>query len=1429
MAQTTILGRRRLFTTPGSKAYDELKWFKRDSVIINPMSNTPVFEQKDVEFPEGWSLNAINIVAQKYFSGTPGTPEREDGLKKLVDRVVDTVTRQGLQEGYFETDNEAEDFREELKYILATQRAAFNSPVWFNCGLYQDYGITSDKGGNWYWDFNKNSIQPAINNYERPQCSACFIQAAHDDLFDMFDLIKSEARLFKYGSGTGSNFSKIRGKGEKLSGGGESSGLLSFLKVFDAAAGSIKSGGTTRRAAKMVCLDMEHPDIIDFINWKVTEEKKVAALVAAGYNSDFNGPAYGTVTAQNSNNSVRVTDEFMEAVDNNSEWQTRYRTSKEVAATYQAADIWKQICYAAWKCADPGLQYDTTINDWHTCPNTDKIHASNPCVTGDTLVATSDGWQRIDSLVGKVAQIVGGDGSLHLVNEIFPTGTKPVYRLRTRSGFEIRITGDHKVLTVSRGDVPVNNLVIGEKLILQGAGFGIQTLSESLAFAIGVAVGDGCLSRSTSTGNLQEIITLVMDKKEQPILEKVAVGMNALKTGTRPAGMVGNPTFVQVSTKHEGVTRLSFSSQSIIEEFKKLAVLDERSDHKKFTDAIFGLDRSSLANVLRGLFTTDGTVANYGEKSQYISLDSTSSELLQQVQLLLLNFGIKGKIYRERRNGKLESSLPDGKGGTKIYQVKEIHSLRISRSSRMIFAQEIGFDPASPKTEALKELNASFEAYEDLPIDEIVEITLLREEPVFDLTERATNHFVANGLVIHNCSEYMFLDDSACNLASVNLIKFVDEEGKFNIDAYRHTCRIMFIAQEILVDFSSYPTQPIGQNSHDYRPLGLGFANLGTLLMCKGIPYDSPEACAVAGSLTAIMTGHAYRTSAEMASRKGPFNGYEKNSKPMLRVMNMHRDAAYKIDPEYCPESLLLAAQEDWDLAVEYGEKWGYRNAQATVIAPTGTIGLLMDCDCTSAEPDFALVKFKKLAGGGHFKIVNQSVPVALQNLGYTEPQIKEIITYAVGTATLKDAPFINRESLAVRGVTEEDLDRIEKQLVSTFELAHVFNQFNVSAATLKAAKLPADAFANSDFDFLSAIGFSSKEIEEANKSVCGMMTVEGAPHLKEEHLAVFDCANKCGRYGTRFIKPMGHVRIMAAIQPFISGAISKTVNLPFEATEEEISDIYFQGWKLGLKAIAMYRDGSKLSQPLNSGSTKNDEKDTEKETVSNPYQNTRRRLPDERQSITHKFSIAGHEGYITVGLFEDGTPGEIFVTMAKQGSVISGLVDSFATSISIALQYNVPLAVLVNKFSHVRFEPAGITNNPNIRIAKSIVDYIFRWMGMKFLDKDAQGEIGFNAPKTLAAESSDTITAVPVAVDALQEKPVTLTVEPASVTPPAAINQSVRLDINREATMTKVNPGKFRFDIHSDAPSCPKCSGMMTRNGSCYVCRDCGETSGCS
>ena len=904
-AQAAGLEFARYFSREGVDPFDEIEWDIRSAVIGNEKGQV-VFEQRDVEMPRFWSQQATNIVVSKYFRGQIGTPERERSVKQLIGRVVDTITAWARKQSYFASEDDLQSFSDDLKHLLVYQKAAFNSPVWFNVG------------------FEK-----------APQCSACFINSVQDTMESILGLAKTEGMLFKYGSGTGSNLSNIRSSRELLAGGGTASGPVSFMKGFDAFAGVIKSGGKTRRAAKMVILNADHPDVGDFINCKVEEEKKAWALIDAGYDGSFTGPAYASVFFQNSNNSVRVTDEFMRAVMDDGEWQTRAVITNEVMDTYKARDLMRQIAEATYICGDPGMQFDTTVNDWHTCPNTARINASNPC------------------------------------------------------------------------------------------------------------------------------------------------------------------------------------------------------------------------------------------------------------------------------------------------------------------------------------------------------------------------------------SEYMFLDDSACNLASINLMKFVTEEGEFDPVAFDAACRTLITAQEILVDNSSYPTEAIGKNSHAYRPLGLGFANLGALLMSRGLPYDSDAGRDYAATITALMHGAAYAQSSKVArDHGGPFAGYEKNREPFLRVMRKHRAALRDIDRTYVPKDLFEAAKQVWDEVIEMGEQHGFRNAQATVLAPTGTIGFMMDCDTTGVEPDIALVKYKKLVGGGLMKIVNQTVPMALNKLGYNAQQVKEIIEY---------------------------IDENE--------------------------------------------------------------TIEGAPHIKEAHLAVFDCAFKPAR-GVRSIHYMGHIKMVGATQPFLSGAISKTVNVPKDATVEEIQQAYIDSWRLGAKAVSIYRDGSKRTQPLNT--SKDKEKEKAVAAIAGP---ARRRLPDERHSFTHKFDIAGHEGYITVGLYEDGQPGELFLVMAKEGSTISGFADAFAQAISYALQYGVPLQDLVDKFSHVRFEPSGMTKNPDVRFAKSIVDYIFRWMAAKFLSPEAQFRAGVNNREEL-------------------------------VTTPEQLPLDVAAAAGASPTAVIASPKTASFAAmqnQEDAPPCSTCGSIMVRSGSCYKCSNCGTTSGCA
>ncbi|HWP61931.1 MAG TPA: LAGLIDADG family homing endonuclease [Candidatus Binatia bacterium] len=1732
----------RRWTRPGVHPYDEVTWELRTASITNE-SGKVVFEQRDVEVPSFWSQLATNVVVSKYFRGHLGTPERERSVKQLIDRVVNTICGWAERQHYFATPDDLETFRAELTHLLLHQKMSFNSPVWFNVG-----------------------IEP------KPQCSACFINSVEDNMGSIMDLAKTEAMLFKYGSGAGVNLSPIRSSKERMSGGGMASGPVSFMKGYDAFAGVIKSGGKTRRAAKMVILNVDHPDILEFIDSKANEEKKAWALIEAGYDPSFTGEAYASVFFQNANHSVRVTDEFMRAVVEDREWTVRAVTTGEPLATYRAREIWRRMAEAAWLCGDPGVQYDTTINDWHTCANTDRIYASNPCVTGDTLVATDRGWRTIESLVGETVDVIGLDGRAHRVTRVFPTGRKPVFELKTRLGYRVKITADHKVRT-ERGDVPVKDLRPDDVILLERPGFGRTSLAPNLAEAIGLAVGDGCLSWSAPNGRPQPMIAITMAAEEAPILARVAEEINAQKRLLRAVGAPGRGDAVHVTVAASG-SRLAFASRPVVERFMEYAVLDEGAELKRFKPAVYDLDRPSLAALLRGLFTADGTVGRNPRKGAYVGLDSTSLELLVQVQRLLLAFGIKARIYENRRRGSLRSVLPDGRGGAATYPVKEVHALRISRASRLTFEREIGFAPESPKAAVLRSINAASAPRQDALRDRVGFVRPLGIEPVFDLTEPVTHHFVANGLVVHNCSEFMFLNDTACfapetristpdglrtveelyqaqergerilittdlmgehdhrrltahrpaivtrvgerpvfrmtlndgrsirttgdhrfltadgvwkrldelvpgkdrieirrsgnpvrfespaaevrrwqmlgwmtgdgvfskgtaalvfgpgeaataellteefnrlldeaheraatadeldlalrrgalltadgvfpaggshrsaslavapngvrqvaskaqalvrlledrygmrqgtatskdvptevhrvpddlkvaylqglfsadgtirssasasepevmlatsspalarsvqlllsdlgiasriswhqpagrtnpqgqlhitnqaartflalvgfplsaekqaraaailarpfegarrnprpatvvaiepdgtetvyditepvthsviaegliahncNLASLNLMKFVGDDGEFDVEAFRHAARVTITAQEIIVDNASYPTPKIEERSHRFRPLGLGYANLGALLMSRGLPYDSDEGRNYAAAITAIMHGEAYRQSAIIArDHGGPFVEFETNREPFLRVIRKHRDAAYRIDGTGVPAPMLEAVHRLWDETLDLGERYGYRNAQVTVLAPTGTIAFMMDCDTTGIEPDIALVKYKKLVGEGYLKIVNTTVPVALRRLGYTPAEVEEIVRY----------------------------------------------------------------------------------IDERE-------TIEGAPHLRPEHLPVFDCAFKPVN-GQRSIHYMGHVRMMAAVQPFLSGAISKTVNMPETATVEDIEQVYLEGWRLGLKAIAIYRDGSKKSQPLTAGKKTSDEataKEIEElrrqlaEAQAEALKPHRRRLPAERQAVTHKFEIAGHEGYITVGLYPDGQPGEIFLKMAKEGSTVSGLMDSFATAISLALQYGVPLRDLVNKFAHVRFEPSGFTGNPEIPIAKSIVDYIFRWLGSRFLPPDDRAMLGLVDRSAVVAEAPSSsgvaaatapapeegLSAIDEATHPAPSKP--STPEPPGAEPPrataVATTESPGAGVEEPAARNgrtgnghlPAGPGlglslggtKVSFQAQADAPSCPECGSIMVRNGSCYKCLNCGATSGCS
>jgi ribonucleoside-diphosphate reductase alpha chain len=1545
----------RTYSTSGDP-YAGVSFEPRTSRIVNPDGKV-VFEAKDCQIPSGWSQVATDILAQKYFrkAGVPDATVRvpEDGIpqwlwrseaasdatfgaetdaRQVFNRLAGCWTYWGFKHGYFDDEFQARAYYDEMCAMLARQIGAPNSPQWFNTGLHWAYGISGPSQGHWFVDPVTAELTESTSAYEHPAPHACFIQSVDDDLVNeggIMDLWVREARIFKYGSGTGTNFSKVRGEGERLSGGGTSSGLMSFLKVGDRAAGAIKSGGTTRRAAKMVCLDLDHPDIEEFISWKVTEEQKVSDLVTGSitcekhlnaimraaheptlpesarldpalnaglkaairaalsvgipqaniqyaldyarqgykelqvetYDTNWDSKAYGTVSGQNSNNSVRIPNDFFARLDASQTWDLvpRSKDGRTPVKAVPAADLWEKIAVAAWQCADPGVQYDTTINEWHTCPAAGRINASNPCVTGDTLVSTADGLRRIDEMVGKAAFVIGSDGKPHFVNKIFPTGTKPVYTLRTRSGYEVRVTADHKILTEERGDVAATDLIVGERVMLGTAGFGSLSLHEDLAESIGLAVGDGCVTRSGEHAQL----FITMAPEEAPVLERATAAFAAIK-GESADGRTNRA--VSVCTP-QMTARVVTGCASVVARFEEFAVLDEGSHAKRFRPPVYELDRPSVAALLRGLFTADGCVANYGEKSQYVALDSTSIELLRQVQMLLLAFGIKAKIYRERRGGVNTATLPNGRGGHREYNVREMHSLRISRSSRILFEREIGFDASSTKAVALAELNARVGAYRDVLADEVAFVRYEGDEDVFDLTEPDTSHFVANGLVVHNCSEYLFLDDTSCNLSSLNLVKFLDEAGHFDAKRFADACRIWTFTLEISVLMAQFPSREIARRSYQYRTLGLGYANMGTLLMRLGLPYDSEEGFGWCAAISALMTGAAYKTSAEIAREIGPFPDYDRNAEDMGRVLRNHRRAAYAARndeyegltvtptthaPTLFTQETWQLARSTWDNALAIGEVAGYRNAQVTCIAPTGTIGLVMDCDTTGIEPDFALVKFKKLAGGGHFKIVNQSVEPALRRLGYNNERIAAIEIFAKGTNTLEGTPHINKATLKAKGFDDEAIAKIESQLLGAFEIGFAFNQHVLGEEFCKTKLGMTDAqLADWNHSILrDTLGFTQSQIEEASDVICGRMTLEGAPFLKDEHLPVFDCATPCGKHGARYIRPLAHVDMMAAAQPFVSGAISKTINLPQTATIADVKEAYRYSWEKMVKAVALYRDGSKLSQPLAASYDVGGPEELDQpqspydsavrvaERVVYRYIAKRRRMPDRRGGYTQKAVIGGHKVYLRTGEYDDKTIGEIFIDMHKEGAAFRSLMNNFAIAVSLGLQHGVPLEEYVDAFTFTRFEPNGpVVGHANIKMATSILDYIFRELAVSYLGRydlaQVQPSTAVDAmgpePDYIGEEDSGEVhylaPTTPVAKTPPAAAVVTRVPEPVGVvaSSPASLASPARGQVVQAKAREAIAKG-----YSGDA--CTQCGQFtLVRNGTCLKCDSCGTTSGCS
>jgi ribonucleoside-diphosphate reductase alpha chain len=1764
----------RRFTKPGTDPFDSVTYEKRTSRIANP-DGSVVFEMNDAEIPSSWSQLATDIMVSKYFrkAGVPqkdeaGQPMRdsrgqivtgpERSAKEVINRLAGCWRYWGEKYGYFDSEQDAQAFYDELAYMLLHQMCAPNSPQWFNTGLNFAYGITGPAQGHWYCDPKTGELVRGRDAYSHPQPHACqpfhapvstprgpvpigkivtqkliglevldgthngngtthvvavksngvkevfrvvmedgsvveatadhlvyamasdglsgrwvrleslergsqlikaardrqpapsptnaasanavasaqetevaaadavevrtlrqvavkridrvsaqevfdiqtesgqylsnyilihncFIQSVSDDLVNpggIMDLWTREARLFKYGSGTGSNFSKIRGENEPLSGGGKSSGLMSFLKIGDRAAGAIKSGGTTRRAAKMVCLDLDHPDVEQFINWKVREEIKVAALaegikhvprdlqdtakrLGLKLDYDFNGEAYLTVSGQNSNNSVRIPNRFFKAVQEGADWALSSRTTGKLIKAIKATALWDQIAYAAWRCADPGVQYDDTINQWHTCPRSGRINASNPCVTGDTRVLTPDGvWRRIDQMIHLPGRVVTAkdDSQAHSTEGAFPTGTRDVYELRTAGGYRLTLTANHKVWTKDRGWVAAESLRESDQIKLPSEPACAGDIGEPTDAKFFQLLG---LYVSAANGNLGAL-NLEQCLADSRLKDAMTRYINGAWGERCYADDYVNPAMLSSESDSAGGTMTaSFTNRRLLSRMR--AYVRSGEIKPRLADEAFTAGLAAQKHLLRALFTADGTIDCGG-----LALYSASQGLLEDVQLLLLGFGVQSAVSSgdydafvamtqdgggasvcgelPDRQGREGAASPPSRGDAAIRR----HGLRIDSGSLRSFIQHIGLLPETPLADAAARLVDSL----GLPyqtagnFDRVVSLTPAGRQQVFDLTEPVTSSFVANGLVVHNCSEYMFLDDTACNLASLNVLTFFDAEARrFDVEGYKHGIRLWTIVLEISVLMASFPSEAIAELSYKFRTLGLGYANLGAMLMQAGIAYDSPKGRAICGALTALLTGESYATSAEMASELGVFAGFDQNRSEMLRVIRNHRRAAYDVannasaakalgqyesldiepvgidesqfadnDP-MTPRSMLFSARDCWDRALGLGEKHGYRNAQTTVIAPTGTIGLLMDCDTTGVEPDFALVKFKKLAGGGYFKIANQSLSPALSCLGYEPRQIHDILQYVMGTLTLHGAPHLGYEKLKSHGFTKEELEKIESTLPGVFEISFAFSPWSIGKAIFDRLEIPESEWQAPNFNLLRKLGFTRRQIDEANDVICGRGTVEGAPHLKDEHLSVFDCANRCGRHGERYIAVEGHIRMMAAAQPFISGAISKTINLPNEATVEDIKNSYFLSWQLGLKANALYRDGSKLSQPLNSKSDE-DTIDSEEEDieaveaareevahdvaraaatiaeVATPVSATaiaksdnlapthhtieriveriverplRRRLPDTRQAITHKFDVAGHEGYITVGLYEDGQPGEVFIRIAKEGSTIGGLMDTIATLVSVSLQYGVPVESLVRKFEHVRFEPSGMTRNPEIPIAKSLTDYIFRWMAMEFVPGYRSAHAPKRSPKPTATPSQPVAQTPTLSADAGE----TSSLAPGFDEPPAALppapkkkegnghgprfDPDTALPIPRspddedlraahsahlqapEVGSPTPSAAALRLaivadplsqqssELQADAPACDVCGSITVRSGTCYKCLNCGNSMGCS
>jgi ribonucleoside-diphosphate reductase alpha chain len=1326
----------RVFTKPGVHPYDEVAWESRDVVMTNWRDGSINFEQRGVEFPSFWSINATQIVTSKYFRGALGTPQRETGLKQVIDRVVQTYHAAGEKNGYFATAEDAQIFADELTWLLLHQYFSFNSPVWFNVG----------------------TAAPQ-------QVSACFLLSVDDTMDSILNWYREEGLIFKGGSGAGVNLSKIRASSELLSSGGNASGPVSFMRGADASAGTIKSGGATRRAAKMVILDVDHPDIEEFIETKAREEDKIRALRDAGFDVDLGGRDIVSVQYQNANNSVRVSDEFMKAVETGGDYAVIGRLDGKEIARKDARKIFRKLAEAAWECADPGIQYDDIINDWHTNPNTDRIRTSNPCFPADQRVVTDKGLIKIGDLVRRSAE---GETFAVFTNDVtseteavdrvvatnpvryMVTGTNEVVELRFTDGSRLRCTPGHRLWTKNRGWVHAEDLTAEDQVVrsnqyaprsaastripqaalaaAEATGSALRLPHKwdeepDLAHYMGWLVGDGCVTEDrvvTVYGSEEEQRDLL--PRHQRLLERLT-------------GNLSKP-----SVQANGTHQLRAGKAGFAEFFKALGFSTGRAGEKVVPEAMFEADEDTLVNFLQGLFDADGCAVELANGTRYVGLGSKSEELLLGVQEILGSLGISARIYRTgSKDAKFQYTKKDG---TEVEYASEgpFFDLRISGPSMVEFAALIGFGIESKSRKLASMLDFKTRYNTDRTV-QLASRESVGFETTYNLTEPRNHSYIVGGVVVANCSEYMSIDDSSCNLASLNLMKFLGEDGSFDVEMFTKAVETVFTAMEISISFADFPTEAIGRNTRDYRQLGIGYSNLGAMLMASGHAYDSEEGRALAAAITALMTAVSYRRSAEIAGVVGPYAGYAINAEPHQRVMSKHAEAAETVRTFGDVDTQIIeAAKSEWAHGNELGAVDGWRNAQASLLAPTGTISFAMDCDTTGIEPDLALVKHKKLVGGGSMEIVNQTVPRALECLGYNEADREAIVAY-----------------IADHG--------------------HVI----------------------------------------------------GAPALREEHYSVFDCA-----MGERSIAPMGHVHMMAAVQPFLSGAISKTVNLPETATVEDVEEVYHQGWKLGLKALAIYRDNCKVGQPL-SAKKKEIDKAVEaavEEVVATvaAHGPVRRKLPKKRPSQTISFSVGGAEGYMTSSSYPDDGLGEVFLKMSKQGSTLAGVMDALSVSISIALQYGVPLEKYVEKFTNMRFEPAGMTDDPDIRMASSLVDYIFRRLALDYLPYEERAALGIltTAERTaeLNGEDPSKVHQPEVDLDALRAS---APIEDTGAAEDAGVAEAVTERVQIETKKSRKDILNSAQARSADAPLCMNCGTKMRPAGSCYACEGCGATSGCS